>query len=283
MTNKAIFYPTKGDRENPEGTAPSFFKWLKDNPNNFSVWFPIITKLENQGISIPQSVVILLSIEETKAFFFDEGEKDEKRITDLVSQRIMPIIKEHFPEGDLFIKNGCFSNKFYFDKCCHVRYPFSEDDIQKHLCQIQYDSLCFDTCGAMEIVIREYIKAENSSVGVIYDGMPLRPEIRIFYDFDNHRLYYDVNYWDWNYCHEAIAGRSEEDKINYENEYPHMMKKFISRREKYLPLIEKSLATVTGLKGQWSVDFMLDEDKCWLIDMAIASQSAYYDPEKMNQ
>lgn len=37
MTNKAIFYPTKGDRENPEETAHSFFKWLKDNPNNFSV------------------------------------------------------------------------------------------------------------------------------------------------------------------------------------------------------------------------------------------------------
>ena len=43
------------------------------------------------------------------------------------------------------------------------------------------------------------------------------------------------------------------------------------------------MAGVEGLTGQWSVDIMLDDRlKPWLIDMAIAQRSAYWElrPDK---
>lgn len=47
-----------------------------------------------------------------------------------------------------------------------------------------------------------------------------------------------------------------------------------------MPAIIETLENVEGLRGIWSVDFILEEDKAWLIDMALASRSAYWDTQK---
>ena len=48
-------------------------------------------------------------------------------------------------------------------------------------------------------------------------------------------------------------------------------------------MVSDAMRDVQGLTGQWSVDVLLDEQcKFWLIDMAIAQRSAYWEmrPDK---
>ena len=43
-------------------------------------------------------------------------------------------------------------------------------------------------------------------------------------------------------------------------------------------MVSNAMRDVQGLTGQWSVDVLLDEQgKFWLIDMAIAQRSAYWE------
>ena len=250
-----------------------FIKWLKENPNNFSFWFKHITIVQNHGISIPKSTIINVPEDLLDSFFLEKN-GDREKITDWVLNNVLPVIKnEKFP---LFMKNGCFSNKYDFSINCLVP-EFSLQQIAQRIINIQQESLCWDTGGNLELIFREYIQPERDTE-TIYNGMPLRPEIRVFYNFDSHKYVYDVNYWDYTYCHGNL--RCDEDELVFTKYYPIMKDRLETRKAIYLPTIQEALSHVTGLSGNWSVDFMLDKDKIWLIDMAEAHRSAYYDPDK---
>ena len=246
---------------------------LRESPNNFSYWFPHISMLEADAIRIPKSFVIPVPENLLDAFSL-ERKGDLKAIERWVAENVMPVISENFPNGELFIKNGCFSNKFCFNTSCHITNACI-DNVTDNLCNIQYDSLTFDTGGNLEIILREWIPAP-ANTPTIYDGMPLRPEMRLFYDFDKHIYIYHVNYWDWDYCHDDIC-RNPEDKDVYEKAYPALEQNYSQWSKLCEPAILKALRQVKGLKGKWSVDFILEPDRRpWLIDMAVAERSAYW-------
>ena len=49
-------------------------------------------------------------------------------------------------------------------------------------------------------------------------------------------------------------------------------------KEQVEKMVAHAMAKVKGLHGQWSVDILLDErGKFWLIDMAVAQRSAYWE------
>lgn len=53
---------------------------------------------------------------------------------------------------------------------------------------------------------------------------------------------------------------------------------FKSEKDRVQAMVETAMKRVTGLAGQWSVDILMDEgDNLWLIDMAIAQRSAYWE------
>ena len=152
--------------------------------------------------------------------------------------------------------------------------------LTSNIININYQSLCFDTGGNTELIAREFIDAPQDAA-TIYSGMPLRCEIRVFYDFDRHRAIYAKNYWDWDYCYKAIS-RNPTDKIVYEAVYPQLESRYQEVSQFAMELVEKSLANVTGLKGIWSVDLMeVDNRKFYLIDMALGASSAYWDQERV--
>ena len=254
----------------------NFLRYLVTNPNNFSYWFPTIRHLRADGIGIPTSIVIDVP-EPVYRCFFLERENDRKEINEWVAKALMPVITEVFSGQDVFMKNGCFSNKFSFDKSCHIHNGEDASSVADKLLSIMYDALCMETYGYLEVVLREWIKPVDD-FGSIYGGMPLRPEIRLFYDFTEKKVLYFVNYWDWDYCHDRICEKPG-DKAVYEANYQKLNDWLLALYEKHRPLIEKALATVE-LKGMWSVDFILQEDKPILIDMALANRSAYWNPQK---
>lgn len=259
-----------------------FVRSVMANPNNFSFWFPLIRSVRQKLIYVPESYVIFIP-ENVYKSFFRERDGDTKRISDWYVECVCPVIEKNFAEKDFFIKNGCFSNKFEFDKSCHIlKYDESEDILAK-IMNLMYMSLCHDTEGYLELVLREWITPpENTKT--IYGGMPFRPEMRVFYDFDQRKVLYTVNYWDWEYCHDAICQSWDDEKTVdaevYESEYSQENKMVEVFGAKYMPVIENALADV-DLRGRWSVDFILEEDRVILIDMALARMSAYWDESKI--
>lgn len=255
-----------------------YYNSFKTNPNNFSNWFP---KVEHCGIKVPKSIIISVPEEVAYAYFMEHQDKDIQTVMAWVKEYLMPLTKEVVGQSPyIFIKNGTFSDKFTFSNCrCRSTFP----EITMSIIDINYASLMFGAAGISEIILREYIPANPAKTVCIYNGMPLRPEFRCFYDFDQRKLLYSKNYWDWDYCHEAI-GRDATDKFVYEHAYPYIEAEYGKR----LPEVEKMVSDHmknVDLTGIWSVDILYNEadDTYYLIDMAIAEQSAYWDPEKANQ
>ena len=290
MNNMQIKTPTP---EELQAAHESFMSYLRNNPNNFSYWFPHIKGLNDHGISIPKSTVIPVP-EEIYKSFFRENEGDDERIDSWVTSQVLPVIETSpwMKNRKIFIKNGCFSNKFDFANGCLIADPNDEETLIKNICNIQYNSLMHETDGYLELVLREFVEPSRADTPTIYNGMPLRPEIRIFYDFDRHQYLYAVNYWDWDKCHDWICfkwdGERTQDADTYEKAWPYLLFTTKDLLEKHLTLITDALNTVTsltmpdGLPNIWSVDFILEEDRVWLIDMAQGWRSVYWNPEKVN-
>lgn len=257
-----------GPQERPELSI-----WMEDrfNPNKLSFWFPLVMDC---GIRVPTTFIIPVP-ESVCRSFIHEREGDGERIRAFVEKQVMPVVNA-IP-GLPFIKNGCFSDKFQFQLCC----PPSKDldTIVRSISGIMYDSLCFDTAGYTEIVIRERIPSPET-MPTIYGGMPLNTEFRIFYNFTEHRLLYAANYWDWDECHDAMC-RHEPDKKAYEARYPELLKEYKENVQMVCERCSKALENIGGMAGIWSVDILMDGNgELWLIDMAVGRMSVYYDPEK---
>lgn len=268
----------------------SFMKYLRENPNNFSYWFPHVRELTKQKIAIPQSAIIPIDEDVYRSFFL-EREGDEERIDTWIMETVKPVIEStpFLKNKKVFAKNGCFSNKFNFSNGCLIENADDEETLINNICNIQSKAVMHETDGYLELVLREYIEAPKGTP-TIYNGMPLRPEARLFYDFDRHQVLYAVNYWDWDYCHDHICygwdGKTTPDADVYEIRWPYLAQTTKERLEKHIPTISKALSSVDTLKmpngkpNIWSVDFILEEDQVWLIDMAQGWRSVYWDADR---
>ena len=250
-----------------------YYNDLKQDVHNVSYWFP---KVANCGIKVPKTFVKEIPVELFGHLFIDHPKEDIDCIYNWVKNELIPSIPNEL-RGLIFIKNGAFSNKFDFSTCSIRCNPL---EIARSIAEINYASLMFDTGGNTEIVIRERIPFDERITPTIYHGMPLRNEYRVFYDFDNRKALYIANYWDWNYCHDAIS-HNVTDKIVYEKVYNRLAEHYVQNREKVMAMVEEHMKDVE-LSGIWSVDIL--EDEChdfWLIDMALGHRSAYWNPEKV--
>lgn len=250
----------------------SFLSSIRKNINNFSYWFP---KIKDCGIPVPESIIIQLPDEIIKSLFMEEPGDDERIVT-FVKESVLPAIPSEW--GIFFLKNGCFSNKFDFKDCCCTR---NLHHIVQAIESINYDALCYETDGESELVIRKFLfpkPIEEQPIYKIYNGMPLRPEIRVFYDFDKKKALYSANYWDWSYCHDEISERDDTDKLAYETAYPFIQDFYEKHKIEAEILVNKSLKDC-DLRGIWSVDLMWHDGQFWLIDMAVGYRSAYWNPE----
>lgn len=264
--------------------------------NNFSYWFP---KIEKCGIKVPESVVVPVPLEVQEAFYMESND-DYRAVADFVADKVQTAAAK-IQSPLLFIKNGGFSNKFDAGASCFCKSGY--EDLLSHIITIQYQSLCMETGGEDEIVIRERIPYNSEVIPCIYSGLPLRPEFRAFYDFDLHKVLFMVNYWDYDYCRPHIFNAT--DKIIFDKMKTHLEKSFELCKEMVENAVAEAMKRVEGLSGPWSIDIMLDnyptavqadviqditatyskpteQYDMWLIDMAVAERSAYWDKRPGN-
>lgn len=256
----------------------SFNEWLYSNPNNYDKW-SVVKNATNVCVCFPKTVTLDVPADIRRNFAMDYGDADRKVIKEWVELHLDNELSE-FVGKKFFLKNSCFSNKFNFKDSCLIPEEWTVDVIVEHMIEIQMTSMAFDTGGLHQFLLREYIEPADECK-TIYNGMPFRPEMRLFYDFTNHKRLYEVFYWNWNYCHPVIVDNGGDDVEVYESEYNRIYRLYAERSHHFREVIDVTLEQVNGLEGIWSVDFILEDKRVWLIDMAVGANSAYYNPEKI--
>lgn len=254
------------------------YKEDREYPENFSNWYKHIVdfgKFKHAEIISTQ----IFSYEETK--IMSETDIFEKVDFNKINNILLPTLNS-MEDGKLYsIKNGCFSNKFDFQTCAATK-----KDLAEKLWLINYQSSMFGAGGYTELVVREFISYTDNKTPTIYNGMPLREEVRAFYNLDTKKIEYIVDYWDYDYCNEHLnltdkivfdwfhnktPGRNESHNLILEN-----MKTIICERINTLKFDDE-------LKGIWSIDFLLEDNQIYLIDMARGFRSAYWNPENISK
>ena len=203
----------------------------------------------------------------------------------IINEVLKPTLQKMEPYKKYFIKNGCFSNKYDFSTCIATKETLAEN-----LWKINYESAMYDTGGNTELVVREIIPYNEEKIPTIYNGMPLRTELRVFYNMDKKKIEYVTDYWDYDYCYENLPNIT--DKIIFK--WFHQQDSTIERLKYITDYIYKNIHSLEfddTLKGIWSIDFMLctdceeygDYDGVYLIDMARGFRSAYWDKDKIKE
>lgn len=240
--------------------------------NKLSYWFP---KIEFCGIKVPETLIFQVPDEIILTFYCDNPEEDFKKLRLWIETFVKPQIQtSKLRHQRLFIKNAVFSNKFNAHDCfCSL------EDLATSIMNLNYAALCLGANGCEELVVRSVIPHNMRKTPCIYNGLPLRPEFRVFYDFDKHRLLYSVNYWDYEYVSRGLYDVTDKIIFDYMKDY--LESSFLDKKTEVENLISNAMLKVHELIGIWSIDLLLDDNnEFWLIDMALAQNSAYWDEDK---
>ena len=247
--------------------ADKIYEQSSNNVNELPYWYEKIKNVrafripETQIIEIPKEIYI------QNECYCSANEEGIKALQEYIKSKL----DKKWEGKKLFIKSGLFSNKFVFMFC---RVEANEHDkIAEKFVNIQNGALCLGCPVSKYLVVREFIETKQERES-IYFGMKLNTEFRVFYDFDKKEFIDIVNYWDRYYVGEQLMG---EDKILYDKSIGQEEKEYYDLNWRVVEYCEANLKHIEGLTGKWSVDFMWDGENFWLIDMALAENSAYWD------
>lgn len=245
----------------------------RDAMNAFPFWWEKIKDAPMGELKLPRTIVIPVPADIQRAFYLeDPGDFDA--IRKFVDTYVQPAIRDA-GIGLYFVKNGGYSHKFDASRAC-LPLP---SDLAHAVVQIMNEAMIrcgFQYNGTDFLVIRERIWHNPEQTPCIYNGLPFRTEFRVFYDFDEKKVIFCKDYWDKNYVRPNLRDRT--DRIIYDHWHPEVYRLYKAHKSNVANAVAKAMSGVEGLSGPWSVDVMLDEDQgYWLIDMAVAEMSAYWE------
>lgn len=270
---------------------PVTYAMLGMNPNSMGNWLPQITVAvgETGFFRIPDTTVIKVPMTLLQLTRIEYGglTPTTLKIVDEFCHRIF----ELDDEKEYFIKTGTYSSKYDF-RNAHVHGAKEVQELGEYLLFIHFQALqmasplvnrpTYGVSTTNEWVVREFIPdVENNPC--IYKGLPLHTEYRVFVDFDTDEILGISPYWEPEMLKKRFSQEDDKDS-------PHMMHDYIiiksyedvlneryeKNKDKVLSEVQKILPYV-DLPGQWSVDIMQNSDAFWLIDMALAVNSALVD------
>lgn len=270
---------------------PVCYETLSLNPNNMGYWLPAIVSANDGIFEIPKTRVLKvpMTMLQLSRIQYETLNQSTKDIINNFCKQVFDLDENK----TYFIKTGIFSYKFDFRNC---KVSGSEvNDIGEYLTYITNfacdmssplkQPTIIGTALTNQWVVREYIE-DNDEFGnfqnpSIYKGLPLRTEFRVFVDFDTQKVLSIANYWH----RDVMIKRFEEirdehdihDLITFKANIDRLEQRFVDNKQIVLTKVESLLKNDVKLSGQWSIDIMLSNDGFYLIDMALAEQSAHYE------
>lgn len=192
---------------------------------------------------------------------------------------------------EYFVKTGTYSSKFDF-RNAHVHGVKEVRELGEYLLYIQHQacvaagplsSPCiYGMSTTNEWCVREYIKDREQNP-CIYKGMPLHTEYRVFVDFDTDEILGIAPYWNPTIMKQRLGHEPDADNPHNVHDYTvflmheeNLMRRYLENKGKILEHMEKLVPEI-NLTGQWSIDVMQNGDDFWIIDMALAVNSALKD------
>lgn len=192
-------------------------------------------------------------------------------------------------QKEYFIKTGTYSSKFDY-RNAHVHEAKEVRELGEYLLYIHYQALCmahytvkphpiYGVSTTNEWVVREYIPDKEDNP-CIYHGMPLHTEYRVFVDCDTAEVIGIAPYWDPETMLKRFSAdgniHEAHDYVIYKAHEETLMQRYEENKDQVIAHIRELLPRL-NLAGQWSIDVMQNGGDFWLIDMALAEQSAFYD------
>lgn len=195
---------------------------------------------------------------------------------------------------DYFIKTGVFSSKYEF-RNAHVHGEKEVQELGEYLLFIHYQACmfaspmnnvsCYGAGTTTDWVVREYIppvydESYPDGYPYIYHGLPLRTEYRVFIDGDDKQVLGISPYWKPDVMKKRFGNGEDSDDpdmvhdyITYSMAEESLMKRYEENKNKIVEEIGKIIPYMQ-IHGQWSIDVMQNGDDFYIIDMALAQDSA---------
>lgn len=271
---------------------PLTYKIIDRNQNSMGYWLPALSAaVKNQDFfKIPATKILKvpLSLLQLTRQEYTALTPATMRIVDEFCYKAFGLN----PNKEYFIKTGTFSSKFDF-RNAHVMGEKEVNELGEYLLFIHYQALChahYDLSGrnqpilygmstTTEWVVREYIQP-SAETPEIYYGLPLRPEYRVFIDFDVHEILGISSYWEPDIMKNRFGNSEDSGNQDKVHDYiiycaweENLMKRYTESKNTIIQKLRDMLPQI-NLAGQWSIDIMQNGSDFYIIDMALAANSA---------
>ncbi len=265
---------------------------IATNKLSMGYWLPNIVEpaLDNGELKIPKTTILKVptTMLQLTRIDYPELTRTTLDIVDEVCRQAFELDETQ----DYFIKTGIYSSKFDF-RNARVTDPKEVRELGEYLLFIHNQAVemtsfttyprFYGVATTDEWVVREYIKdTENNPT--IYKGLPLHTEYRVFVDFDTKEIIGMSPYWEsktmkqrFGHENDANSPHNIHDYTIYVMHEPILMKRYEENKERVKQYVKNLITNTDNLNGQWSIDIMQNGNDFWLIDMAIAENSAFYD------
>lgn len=272
------------------------YKIIETNPISMGHWLPALIEANTDKTFFKIPKTTICSVPMT---LLQLTRLDYERLTPTTLNIIDKWAMKAFNLDDTkeyFIRTGTHSSKFDF-RNAYVHDPKEVHEIGEYLTYIHHQGVMMagyplsphDTQASIygmstttEWAVREFIQDKENNPE-IYKGLPLHTEYRVFVDCDTNTVLSIVPYWEpetmkKRFGHEEDADSPHQihDYIIYQMHEETLMNRYHANKDTVKTEIEKLLPDL-NLTGQWSIDVMQNGDDFWLIDMATAKYSAFYD------
>lgn len=270
---------------------PVMYRMLDLNPAGMGHWLPALAKA-NEGktfFRIPKTTIakVPMTLLQLSRVEYESLTAATLDVVDRWAQAAFGLN----PDGEYFIKTGTFSSKYDY-RNAHVTGPHEVAQIGEYLLYIQSQAVemagplnepaMYGVSTTNEFVVREYVP-DRLDLPTIYMGLPLRCEYRCFIDCDTKELLGIHPYWDPKVMNHRFRDWPDSDNphmrhdaVTYAMREPSLMREYGESKDLVAAHVRELLPGL-GLAGQWSLDIMRDGDDCWLIDMAPAERSTFYE------
>lgn len=270
---------------------PVTYAILGMNPNAMGYWFPALVDAINAGnmFKLPKTKILKVPLTMLQLTRLDYGALNPTtlRIVDEFCYKAFDL-KE---DNEYFVKTGTYSFKFNF-RNAHVAGAKEVRELGEYLLFIQNQACMaagplsqpciYGMSTTNEWVVREYIKDKENNP-CIYKGMPLHTEYRVFVDLDTDEILGMTPYWRSDVMKQRLGNEKDADSPHNIHDYAiflthedTLIARYEENKEKVMSEMRKLIPHI-NLPGQWSIDIMQNGTEFYIIDMALAQESALSD------